>query len=126
MEIGSPVVNVALLRVSILLLKRLGKITAFGILKVKTGKQFLAKANRAWHSDLFTDTVCPPDHVYSGYLEGLSDRKGKEFGRSRASKFLRKTCSAKRNVQYGGSLGWGDGRGRERKKGKETKCRSSN
>lgn len=64
------------------------------------------------------DTVCPPDHVYSGYLEGLSDRKGKEFGRSRASKFLRKTCSAKRKVQYGGSLGWGDGRGREKKERK--------
>lgn len=62
-----------------------------------------------------SNTVCSPDHVFSGYLEGLFDGKGKEFGRSRANKFLRKICIAKSKVQYGGSLG-GDGRERETEK----------
>lgn len=103
-------VNVALLTVSILLLKHLGKMTAFATLKLnvavlrKVGSSFLPRqiVNK---SECQAVTICPPDHVYSGYLEGLSDRKGKEFGSSRANKFLRKICSAKRKVQYGGSLG---------------------
>lgn len=64
------------------------------------------------------NTVCPPNHVYSGYLESLFVRKGKECRRSRANKLLRKTCSAKRKVQYGGSLE-GDGRKSETEKRKE-------
>lgn len=63
-------------------------------------------------------TVCPPDHLYSGYLESLFVRKGKEFRGSRANKLLRKTCSAKRKVEYGGSLE-GDGRKKGRQKSKE-------
>lgn len=62
-----------------------------------------------------SNRVCLPDCVYSGYL-GLSDRKGKEFGRSRASKFLGKICSAKRKVQYSSLGGGGDGRERETEK----------
>lgn len=61
--------------------------------------------------------VCPPNHVYSGYLESLFVRKKKEFRRSRANKLLRKTCSAKRKVQYHGSLE-GDRRKRETEKSK--------
>lgn len=55
--------------------------------------------------------------MYSGYLENLFVRKGEEFRRSRANK-LRKTCSAKRKVQYGGSLE-GDGLKRKTEKRKE-------
>lgn len=71
------------------------------------------------------NTVCPPDHVYSGYLESLFVRRGKEFRRSRANELLRRTCSAKRLVQCGGSLG-GMGEKERQEKGKKTKCRSSN
>lgn len=82
--------------VSILSLKHLGYMTAFGNLEWKAtvlgkgGSSFLLRqiVNK---SECQTVTVCPPEHVYSGYLEGLSDRKGKEFRRSRANKFLKKT-----------------------------------
>lgn len=111
-------VNVAVWRVSILFLKHLGKMTAFRNLKLKT-----AALRKAGSSFLLRHIVtirmmigvCPPIHVCSGYLESLFVRKRKEFRRSRANKFLRKTWSAKRKVQYHGSL-QGDRRKRETKK----------
>lgn len=51
-------------------------------------------------------TVCPPACIYSDYLEVLSDRKGRDFRRGRANKFLR---SAVLKGKYSGDSPGGDG-----------------
>jgi len=43
----------------------------------KSGKQLLAEANCEYIRMPGSNTFCSPDHVYSGYLGDLSDRKGR-------------------------------------------------
>lgn len=81
----------------------------------KSRKQFLAEAHCDYIRMPSGKAVCPPDHVYSSYLGSLFIRKRKEFRRSRADKLLRKTCSAKKKIQYSDSFK-GDGRKRETEK----------